>query len=90
MPKRSLIGFGLLSLLAAFDFWYECGRAIQYHGRSFALGTLSAIVVMIGVGWVLLLRARRLKTFGTTLSAHAWVVGWLVWQAYPWLGELCC
>ena len=44
-------------------------------------------VLAVGVAWVLMLMAQRRKDFATTVAAHACVVGWLVYCAFPLLGE---
>jgi hypothetical protein len=69
-------------------FWLEWPRGLRYHGEAYTIGVLSTNAVAIGLGWLLLWFARRADTFLATLVAHTWIVGWLVWQAFPWLGEL--
>jgi hypothetical protein len=90
IPTRSVVGFSLLSILAAVYFLFEWPHARTFHTEAYRVGVLTTNVVCISLGWWLLWRARRLGEFRASLLAHTWIVGWLVWQGFPWLGELCC
>jgi len=88
VPRRSIVGLAVLSGLtvAAFAYGWAFGVKYQGHRYTFVLCVLNAAALMIA--WSLLWLARRRDHFVTTLAAHAFVVAWLVWIAFPWLGEL--
>jgi len=88
VPRRSLIGLTALSLLTIIDFAFEWGHALTYHTAPYVHGVAALNGVSIGFAWMLLYRAVRVRTFVATLVAHVWIVAWLVWLAFPWLGEL--
>jgi len=88
VPRRSLIGLTVLSFLAIVDFAFEWRHAFTYHTATYVHGVTAVNAVSIGFAWMLLYRAIRVRTFVATLIAHVWIVTWLVWLAFPWLGEL--
>jgi hypothetical protein len=87
VPRRSTVGLLLLSVLTLVDFALEWKHGIQYHGEQFVRGTFIVNVLAGCIAWALMRLAYQRMTFATTLTAHAWVVAWLVWFAFPWLGE---
>lgn len=87
-PRRSIWGLIVLTLLAAAHFAMRWGDGVTYQGSAHTIALLSLNVVVLVVGWGMLWRALRRRSFRETLAAHAVVVGWLVWIAFPWLGEL--
>jgi hypothetical protein len=87
VPRRSTVGLLLLSVLTLVDFALEWKHGIQYHGEQFVRGTFIVNVLVGCIAWALMRLAYQRMTFATTLTAHAWVVAWLVWFAFPWLGE---
>jgi len=88
VPRRSLIGLTVLSFLTIVDFAFEWRHAFTYHTATYVHGVAAVNAVSIGFAWMLLYRAVRARTFVATLIAHVWIVAWLVWLAFPWLGEL--
>jgi len=88
VPRRSLIGLTVLSLLTIVDFDFEWRHAFTYNPATYVHGVTAVNAVSIGFAWMLLYRAIRVRTFVATLIAHVWIVTWLVWLAFPRLGEL--
>jgi hypothetical protein len=70
------------------DFVLEWRHGVQYHGERYVRGVFLLNAVAMSAAWALIYTASRRGRFATTLLAHVWVVGWLVWLAFPWLGEL--
>jgi len=88
VPRRSWWGLGALTLLTVVAFWGGWDYGVKYQTRSYVVGLLALNAALLISAWALLLWAKRRPSPGRTLIAHAWVVGWLVWVALPWLGEL--
>ena len=88
VPIRSIVGLVLLSALtiAHFVFGWEYGVKYQSAQYTMAMALMNGVAILSACG--LLGYARRRRTFASTLVAHATVVAWLVWIAFPWLGEL--
>jgi hypothetical protein len=87
-PRRSTIGLAILSLLSAAWFWAGWSLGVKYEGLFHVLGTLALNAAALTGAWMLALRARRRPSANRNLMAHWLVVAWLVWVAFPWLGEL--
>jgi hypothetical protein len=88
VPRRSVWGLGALTLLSGAAFWGGWDYGLKYQSRSYVIGLLALNLFLLITAWWLLVWAKRQPSPGRTLLAHAWVVGWLVWVALPWLGEL--
>jgi hypothetical protein len=88
VPKRSVAGLVILSVLTAADFCFGWEYGIKYQGTGYTFALMFLNTAAVGVSWALLWLARTRRRFGFTLMAHAFVVAWLVWIAFPWLGEL--
>ena len=88
VPRRSVIGLLLLSLLTFIDFVLGWKYGIKYQGKEYTTALLVLNVTAIGTAWVLVGYARKRAEFVPTLAAHTFVTAWLVWVAFPWLGEL--
>jgi hypothetical protein len=74
--------------LTAAHFVLGWDYGIEYQGKVYVITLLVLNIAALIATWAALWRARRRRTFQTTLTAHALVVAWLVWIAFPWLGEL--
>ncbi len=87
-PRRSIVGLVLLSIATAA--WFASGWAsgVQYKGVAYVWGVFIMNAAALLACWVLAARAIRERSRGGTLLAHWAVVLWLVWLAFPWLGEL--
>jgi hypothetical protein len=88
VPRRSWWGLGALTLLTGVAFWGGWDYGLKYQSRSYVVGLLVLNVLLLLSAWGTLAWARRHPSPTRTLIAHGWVVGWLVWVALPWLGEL--
>jgi hypothetical protein len=88
VPKRSYIGLLVLSTLIAAHLGFGWSYGVRYQGKEYTITIVVLNVVATSLAWVLLMTARTRATFPWTLVAHAFVAAWLVWIAFPWLGEL--
>jgi hypothetical protein len=88
VPARSVAGLAVLSLLTFLDFWVEWTQGVRYHGETYVTGVFVVNMLALCGAWALLLLARRRQVFTITLAAHTFVAAWLVWFAFPQLGEL--
>jgi len=88
VPARSVAGLAVLSFLTFLDFWLEWTQGVRYHGETYVRGVFAVNMMALCGAWALLLWARRRQAFTITLAAHTFVAAWLVWFAFPWLGEL--
>ena len=88
LPRRTVFGLTVLSMLTRVDFWWGWAPGVRYHGETYVRGVLVMNLLLLCVSWGLVRLAKRRATFEATLAAHAWIVAWLVWFAFPWLGEL--
>jgi hypothetical protein len=88
IPRRTIIGLAVLSLLAVAHFVLGWNFGLRYQGQSYVVGVACANVAAIAACWFLVIYARRRSSFEATLLAHASVALWLTWIAFPWLGEL--
>jgi hypothetical protein len=88
VPKRSAVGLAVISILIVADLATGWKYGVKYQGKEYTTAVVLLNTVAMGVAWVLLGIARRRGIFVFTLVAHVFVAGWLVWIAFPWLGEL--
>lgn len=88
MPRRTLIGLAVLSALTAIHFVFAWDDGLRYEGRSHVVAVACANVAAIAACWGAVIYARRRPSFEATLLAHAFIALWLVWIAFPLLGEL--
>jgi len=88
VPRLSPIGLVLISILTVADLTFGWQYGVKYQGKPYTVALVLLNAVAMGVAWVLLWFARKRRTFWSTLVSHAFVAGWLVWIAFPWLGEL--
>jgi hypothetical protein len=88
VPRRSDVGLVVISILTVADLAFGWKYGVKYQGKEYTMALVLLNAVAMGIAWVLLTAARRRRTFGSTLASHAFVAGWLVWIAFPWLGEL--
>jgi hypothetical protein len=87
-PRRSTVALALLSMLSVAWFWSGWSLGTRYESASYVHGVCGLNIVVLAFAWVFALRARRSPSSRSTLLAHWTVVFWLVWVAFPWLGEL--
>ena len=88
VPRRSSVGLVLISILTVADLAFGWQYGLKYQGKPYTMALVLLNAVAMSVAWVLLWVARKRRTFWSTLVSHAFVAGWLVWIAFPWLGEL--
>jgi hypothetical protein len=88
VPRRSLVGLLLLSVLAAAHFANGWSYGMRYQGSSYVIALLCLNLAVLTASWAALCHARRRRTFSAALTTHALVVAWLVSIAFPWLGDL--
>jgi hypothetical protein len=88
VPKRSAVGLTVISILTVIDLASSWKYGVEYQGNEYTVTLVLLNAVAMGIAWLLLKAARRGRTFASTLVSHAFVAGWLVSIAFPWLGEL--
>jgi hypothetical protein len=88
VPTRSIVGLVLLSVFTIVDFILGWHYGVTYQGTAYTMVLLFLNAVALTLGWTLLWSARTRQQFRRTLAAHTFIVVWLVWIAFPWLGEL--
>jgi uncharacterized membrane protein YtjA (UPF0391 family) len=88
VPRRSLIGLPMLSALTIMWFLSGWQYGLKYQTRAYVISVALFNAAALMVAWGLLAFARKRRSFKTTLLMHSFVVAWLVWIAFPWLGEL--
>jgi hypothetical protein len=67
---------------------FPWGYGNEYQGHKYTEIICAINVGWIAVLWAVLLRASRLRSFGSNLLFHATLFAWLAWYAFPYLGEL--
>ncbi|MBE7541654.1 MAG: hypothetical protein M9913_10515 [Bryobacteraceae bacterium] len=87
VPKRSVVALGVLTGLSTLHLAVTWDGGVRYQGLGHTMGVIVLNALAALLSWCFLLRARRRREFGMTLAAHALMVGWLVYCAFPWLGE---
>ncbi len=87
-PRRSTFGLACLSLLSVAWFWAGWPLGVKYEGQRHVVTVLLLNALALACAWAMALLARRQPSAERNLMGHAVVVGWLVWLAFPWLGEL--
>jgi hypothetical protein len=87
-PKRSSVLLTILTVLSAV--YFPCSWEIweRVSGHKYTEIICSINVGWIVILWAVLLRALRLRSFGSNLLFHATLFAWLAWYAFPYLGEL--
>ena len=88
VPKRSVVALAVMSILTVAHLAFGWKYGVKYQGKEYTIAVVLLNAVAMGVAWVLLAVARTRQTFASTLVSHAFVAGWIVWIAFPWLGEL--
>jgi hypothetical protein len=88
VPWRSRVGLVLLTVLDGAALAAGWAYGLRYQGlvHTTALVTLNCIAAILC--WVAFVRAYRHATFPNSLLFHASTAVWIVWLAFPWLGEL--
>lgn len=88
VPKRSWVLLTILTALSAVYFPFSWRYGNEYQGHKYTDIICAINVGWIAVLWAVLLRASRLRSFGSNLLFHATLFAWLAWYAFPYLGEL--
>ncbi len=87
VPRRSRVGLLVLTGLTVYDFIASWSLGIRYQGWPYTVTVAAANGVVLGVCWTLFVLARRQPSFFRNLLFHWTTTVWLVWLAFPWLGE---
>src|SRR3954447_24323635 len=87
VPRRSLVALTILTVLSVFALWSGWGFGITYQGRRHTVGVILLNAVAVSICWGLWLLARARPSFARSLLFHWATSVWLVWLAFPWLGE---
>jgi len=88
VPRRSVVGLAVLTGLSVLYFIWTWSGALRYQGWGHAVGVSVLNGSAVCLSWVLMMLALRRRNFGMTVAAHACVVGWLVYCAFPLFGEI--
>jgi hypothetical protein len=88
VPKRSWVLLTVLTVLSAVYFPFSWRYGNEYQGHRYTEIICAINVGWIAILWAVLLRASRLRSFGSNLLFHATLFAWLAWYAFPYLGEL--
>ena len=87
VPRRSWIGLIVLTGLTIYFFVSSWTLGIKYQGLAHTTTVAAVNAFALGVCWSLLLLAHRRPSFGRSLLFHWMTTVWLVWVAFPLLGE---
>jgi len=88
VPSRSA---GLLAILTVLTVVYIVAgwaHGIRYDGLPYVIGVTILNGVVLLALWARLRRARSHPSYADSLAFHALLFGWLVWCAFPNMGEL--
>jgi hypothetical protein len=88
VPRRSWALLIILSALIVVYFTFSWRYGNEYQGHKYTEIICAMNVGWIAILWAVLLRASRLRSFGSNLLFHATLFAWLAWYAFPYLGEL--
>jgi hypothetical protein len=88
VPKRSWVLLTILTALSTVYFPFSWRYGNEYQGHKYTEIICAINVGCIAILWAVLLRASRLRSFGSNLLFHAALFAWLAWYAFPYLGEL--
>jgi hypothetical protein len=88
VPRRSVVALTVLTLLTVADFTFGWRYGTEYQGMQYTLAVVTINAVALAVCWIAYCRALRRPSFGRSLAFHSLTAVWLVWLAFPWLGEL--
>ncbi len=88
VPNRSVVFFGILTVLTGIFFIGSWSYGLQYQGAAFTYGTCAANIAWIILLWSVFIWARGKQTFHANLLVHFLLFAWLGWYAFPYLGEL--
>ena len=87
VPRRSSIALMVLTGLTIYFFVSSWTHGIEYQGLAYTTTVAAANAFALAVCWSALFLARRKPSFGRSLLFHWTTTVWLVWVAFPWLGE---
>ena len=87
VPRRSSLGFTILTALSILALGSGWSFGVRYQGRAHTVGVIVLNGVALSICWWLWVRARARPSFGRSLTFHWATTVWLVWLAFPWLGE---
>jgi hypothetical protein len=87
--RRSFVGLCLISALTAVWFFQGNGwlLGVTWQGARYVWIVFALNVALLALAWALLIVAHRRRAFVHSLMFHSLVVAWLVWVAFPWLGD---
>ena len=88
VPSRSAWLLGVLSALTAIYIAAGWAHGIRYDGLPYVIGVTVLNGLVLLALWARLRRARSSPSFANSLGFHALLFGWLVWCAFPHMGEL--
>jgi len=88
IPMRTVIGLGVLTIVAAFHLWAGWQYAVSHRGWLAVLGIATVSAGSLVPLWVLCLSALHHPTVCRSVSLHLAVVTWLVTLAFPSILEL--
>lgn len=88
VPRRTKVIVPLVTALGAWAVLGGIESGVRFQGREHTMTVVGLNVALIATIWVLFVVALRRPGRGAVLALHWTFVFWLVWQAFPWLGEL--
>jgi hypothetical protein len=87
VPRRSSLCLTILTVLSIFALWSDWGRGIKYRGRPHTVEAIVLNGVALSICWGLWIVARARPSLARSLWFHWATTVWLVWLAFPYLGE---
>ena len=87
-PRRSVVGLAILTGLSAWWFYIGWALGMKYEDALYVYAVCGVNGAALVVCWATAWAAARAASARWTLVSHWTVVLWLVWVAFPWLGEL--
>ena len=87
VPRRSWTGLVIVTGLTIYFFVSSWPLGIKYQGLAHTTTVAVVNAVAVAAGWSALFLAHRRPSFGRSLLFHWITTVWLVWGAFPWLGE---
>ncbi len=87
IPVRSEALFWLLATLTVFYFALSWQYGVRWQGYFHLVAVAVLNLISIILLWTLLAYAKAKPSFKRNVAFHWALVAWLVWLAFPWLGE---
>jgi hypothetical protein len=88
IPRRSRVALVVLTILTAITFASGWRSGVRHQGYVYTLSMLIVNTLSVATCWTLYRLALRHSSFARSLLFKCVTAVWLVWLAFPWLGQL--